>query len=188
MIIKGRWFIFGCYLVLSACVFVRAPNSEEMALLDNPPSEVRDKQNLITPLALQWISETERYLLSKGRALSETETSMARAVGIKHPDRVRVVILVDFPSPANETLRIQAEKYGLGNEAEGGRTMGYAIMLKEKYAQERWIIAHELVHVAQQEKMGRDKFVRRFIVEYELMGHRRAPLELEANKIALDFM
>ncbi|WP_455200989.1 hypothetical protein [Kaarinaea lacus] len=44
------------------------------------------------------------------------------------------------------------------------------------------------MHVAQPEQMGREKFVRRFIVEYELMGYRRVPLELAANKLALDFM
>jgi hypothetical protein len=36
--------------------------------------------------------------------------------------------------------------------------------------------------------MGRETFVRRFIAEHELMGYRRAPLELEANKLALEFM
>lgn len=36
--------------------------------------------------------------------------------------------------------------------------------------------------------MGREAFVRRFIVEHELMGYRRAPLELEADKAAREFM
>jgi hypothetical protein len=79
-------------------------------------------------------------------------------------------------------------KFGFGNNAEGARTMGYVIMLKEKYAREHWILAHELVHVAQQERMGRDAFIRRLIAELELMGYRRAPLELEANKLAMEFM
>lgn len=61
-------------------------------------------------------------------------------------------------------------------------------MLKEKHAQERWLLAHELTHVAQQERMGRQAFVRWFIAERELMDYRRAPLELEANRLALEFM
>jgi hypothetical protein len=36
--------------------------------------------------------------------------------------------------------------------------------------------------------MGREAFLRRYIAEQELMGYRRAPLELEANKLALEFM
>jgi hypothetical protein len=55
-------------------------------------------------------------------------------------------------------------------------------------AKKRWILAHELTHVAQLEELGREPFLRRLIAEYELMGYRRAPLELDANKRALDYM
>lgn len=175
-------------LLLTACSIVRAPTQEELALLYNPPIEIRAKQDRLTPLALEWINETETSLLKSGQPLSEADVAMARAVGVQQPERVRVSILEEFPAPENDDLLTEASKYGLGSEAEGGRTMGYVIMLKKNYANERWLLAHELVHVAQQEQMGREAFVRRFIAERELMGYRRAPLELEANKLALDFM
>ena len=113
---------------------------------------------------------------------------MARAVGVNNPHQVRVVVLAQFPLPQNKTLRAKAITYGVGSTEEGGRTIGYVIMLKEKFAQEKWILAHELTHVAQQEQMGREAFIRRLIAERELMGYRRAPLELDANKRALEFM
>ncbi len=186
---RQKWLVLlPLVILLTACMFVRAPTIEELALLDDPPREVKDKQKLLTPLALQWINETEAKLLGKGRPLTEQETSMARTIGVKYPDRVRVVILVQFPLPSDETLRAEATRYGLGSSAEGGRTMGYVIMLKEKYAQKRWILAHELAHVVQQERMGREAFIRRYIAEQELMGYRRAPLELDANRLALEFM
>ena len=175
-------------LLLTACSIVRAPTQEELALLDNPPIDIRAKQDRLTPLALEWLNETETNLHKTGEPLSETDIVMAQAVGVQQPKRVRVVILTEFPAPENDDLLTEASKYGLGSEAEGGRTMGYVIMLKKKYANERWILAHELVHVAQQEQTGREAFIRRFIAERELMGYRRAPLELEANKLALDFM
>jgi hypothetical protein len=62
---------------------------------------------------------------------------MARTVGIEHPGRVRVVVLEEFPLPANEILRIEATKYGFGSTTEGGRTMGYVIMLKEKHQEKK---------------------------------------------------
>jgi hypothetical protein len=49
-----------------------------------------------------------------------------------------VVVLEEFPLPANEILLTETIKYGFGSTIEGGRTM-YVIMLKEKY-QERWIL------------------------------------------------
>lgn len=172
----------------SSCAFVRAPSVDELALLDNPPDDVRRIQEQYTPLVMHWFQNVEESFVNKGRSLSEAEISMARALGVKSPNQVRVVVLAQFPLPQNETLRAKAISYGVGSLEEGGRTMGYIIMLKEKYAQERWILAHELTHVAQQEQMGREAFVRRLIAERELMGYRRAPLELDANKRALEFM
>lgn len=180
--------VLTCLASLVACVFVRAPTAEELALLDNPPVEVKTKQERIAPLALQWLNDIEAELLPNGRGLSESEMSMAQTAGVKHPDRVRILVQSRFPLPDEEPLRTEAMKFGFGNNAEGARTMGYVIMLKEKYAREHWILAHELVHVAQQERMGRDAFIRRLIAELELMGYRRAPLELEANKLAMEFM
>lgn len=48
-----------------------------------------------------------------------------------------------FPMPENDALRMEAIRLGFGSSAEGGRAMGYVIMLKPRYAQERWILAHE---------------------------------------------
>lgn len=181
------WLSFGCMLLISACASTRTPSPKELALLENPPQKVVQKQNLLTPLALDWFKEVESKFLKKGRLLTEKEISMAKSVGVKHPEHVRVIILTDFPSPRNEILHTETKNYGLGNPAEGGRTMGYVVMLKARFKDERWVLAHELAHVAQQEKMGVQAFVRRFIAERELMGNRRAPLELDADRVALDF-
>jgi len=183
----NAWLSIVCLLLLSACASTHAPSAKELALLDNPPHEVKQKQDLLTPLTLDWFKEVELRFLKKGRLLTEKEISMAKSVGVKHPENVRVIILTDFPSPQNKTLRTETKGYGLGNSAEGGRTMGYVIMLKARFKDDRWTLAHELAHVAQQEKMGVKAFVRRFIAEHELMGNRRAPLELDANAVALDF-
>ena len=182
------WPVLILITLTSACAFVRAPGVEELALLDNPPDEVKRIQDIYTPLAMLWFDEVEETFINKGRPLLEGEISMARAVGVNNPRQVRVVVLAKFPLPTNETLRAKAITYGVGSSEEGGRTIGYVIMLKEKYAEERWILAHELTHVAQQEQMGREAFISRLIAERELMGYRRAPLELDANKRALEFM
>lgn len=184
---NAGWLSLGCLLLISACVSVRAPSSEEMALIDNPPQKVRQKQDLLTPLALDWFKEIETLYLAKGRSLTEKELTIARSVGVQHPERVRIVVLADFPSPGNKTLRTETKNYGMGISAEGSRTIGYIIMLKARLKDERWILAHELTYIAKQEKMGRKAFVRRFIAERELMGNRRAPMALDANEVALDF-
>ncbi|MCI0504548.1 MAG: hypothetical protein L0Z73_00415 [Gammaproteobacteria bacterium] len=75
---KLNWLALPCLLLLAGCFFVRAPTAEELALLDNPPGYVRAKQDLLAPLALQWLNETEANLLDKGRLLPEADVSVAR--------------------------------------------------------------------------------------------------------------
>ena len=82
--------------------------------------------------------------------------------------------------PADAELLIEARRYGLGSRSEGGRANGYVIMLKPRLADDKIIIAHELVHVGQHDRMGRAAFLRRYLIELEMMGYARSPLELEA--------
>ena len=186
--VLGRTWLSCCAAVfLVGCGITGAPTLQELALLDNPPAEVRHKQDTLTPLALDWFKEIEARYLSKGRTLTEEEMEMAHKVGVSQPELVRVIVLKSFPPPSNTTLLTQAKEYGLGSSAESARTMGNIIMIKARFKDERWILAHQLAYIAQQEKMGRRAFVRRFIAERELMGSSRSPMELNANKIALDF-
>ena len=186
-LLSRSWLLFCCMFVIHGCSTSNKPSLEELALLDNPPEKVRQKQDLLTPLALEWFDEIEKKFLHTGRQLTEQELPIARFAGIAHPERVRVIILKDFPFPRNKTLLIETREYGLGSSSEGGRTIGYIVMLKAQHKDERWVLARELAHVAQQEKMGRTAYVRRFIAEHELMGRQRAPMVLDANKVALDF-
>jgi hypothetical protein len=53
-------------------------------------------------------------------------------------------------------------------------------MLKPRVAQDKTVLAHELVHVGQHDRLGRAAFLRRYLVEMEVLGYARSPLELEA--------
>ncbi len=181
------WLMFFCILIISGCTTPSKPSPTELALLDNPPEKVRQKQQLLTPLTLEWYAEIEKKYLRTGRQLTEDELPIARFAGIKHPERVRVIVLEDLPFPRNETLLVQSREYGLGGTTEGGRSIGYIVMLKAQHKDKRWILARELALVAQQEKMGRTAYIRRFIAEHELMGKNRAPMVLDANAVALKF-
>ena len=170
-------------LLSSGCMFVRAPSPEELHALDHPPAEIKQKVEQILPLALHWIDEVENKLLSTGRPLGKSELAAARHYGVKHPERVRIVVLDVFPMPDNDALYKEAERYGMGSSFEGGRTMGYVVLLKPAYADAFGVISHELVHVAQHDRLGREEFVRRYLVEMEMMGYSRSPLELEAYRL-----
>lgn len=163
-------------------MIVRAPTDEELRALDQPPADVVTKVDKLLPRALEWYGRVEAKLLQQGRPLTASELAVARKLGVKHPERVRVLVLARFPMPDDRELRSEAQHYGMGSSYEGGRTLGYAVMLKPRFAGNPTILAHELVHVSQHDRLGRKAFVRRYLVEMEMMGHARAPLELEAYR------
>lgn len=175
-----RKFYFLNLLLLVGCMITLKPSSTELQALEHPPAEIEAKINKFFPRALAWYSETETELLSQGRELSVEELAIARHLGIQQAERVRVIVLEVFPMPTDPELKIEAEKYGLGSALEGGRTLGYAILLKSQLANNRTILTHELVHIAQRERLGKEGFLRRYLVELEMLGYARSPLELEA--------
>jgi len=167
--------------VTARSAIVPRPTDEELRSLDNPPPDVRAILDRFFPAALAWYQKVEADLLPTGRALSSPEAAFAAHIGVKNPALVRIVILDEFPLPADRELRMAAEQIGLGSRAEGGRTNGCVILLKPRTARNNSVISHELVHVAQQDRLGRAVFLRRYLTEMVIMGYARSPLELEAN-------
>lgn len=161
---------------------VRQPTEQELRALDSPPAAITEKLDRLLPAILAWYNSVEAELLPTGRRLTEKETQFAREVGVLVPDRVRIVVLKNFPMPSDPALFAETQRYGLGSPTEGGRANGYLIMLKPQFADNFSVISHELVHVAQHDRLGRDPFVRRYLTEMELMGYARSPLELEASE------
>lgn len=143
-----------------------------------------DKVEYFLPRALAWFNQTEQELLAVGRPLTAVELAIARKVGVSHPENVRVVVRPDFPMPSDPELRREAERMNLGSDWEGGRTMGYAILLKPALADNRTILTHELVHVTQIDRMGNEGFLKRYLIEMELLGYENSLMEQEARRVA----
>ena len=59
--------------------------------------------------------------------------------------------------------------------------MGTVIFLKPKYQTSRSILAHEMVHIAQIERLSLQGFISRYLTEVEMVGDS-APLEAEGYR------
>jgi hypothetical protein len=62
-----------------------------------------------------------------------------------------------------------------------GLTAGHGILLGIRHAHDPRVLAHELAHVAQCERLGMRAFALRYLTELLSVGYYRAPLELEAD-------
>jgi len=177
---KKTLFVMFIVFCMAGCSTVRTSNQEELRTVEQPSPANAAWVDSLAPLAVAWYSEQERVLLARGRPLDSEEEKMARQMGVQHPERVRVIVAQQFPFPDNPVLAEELRTLGFGSQREGGRSLGYAILIKPKYEKQRWLLAHELVHTAQRERLGTEPFIRRYLLELRILGHARAPLELEA--------
>jgi hypothetical protein len=166
--------------LLAGCRGALKPDAVEMLSLDQPPAAVRLKLERFYPRVRAWYDAVEARCLPLVRPLTAREMDDARRLGVLRPQDVRVAVLDAFPMPEDAELRAEAERHGLGSRAEAGRTMGHAILLKAWALDAPTVLRHELVHVAQMDRLGREGFLRRYLMELEMLGYARSSLELEA--------
>jgi len=182
-----RFAIFCALLaVMGGCASNLTPSAEELKAMEQPSAADAAWLNSVAPKAIKWFLAQETRLLKQGRPLAADEMELARRMGVQHPEKVRVLVLAQFPLPDDPELAAQVKPLGLNSDDAGGFGMGYAVLVKPQFEGRRWLLAHELVHVSQRERIGTDAFIRRYLLELKTVGYSRSPLEMEANRTMRD--
>jgi hypothetical protein len=139
----------------------------------------------LLPLAAEWASNQKQRVLCQGLPLSEAEMAVAKSVGIKNPDRVRLLRVDTIPVPVHPMLRAAASSLNFMITEPSGLALEYGIFVRSDCWRDRALIAHELVHTAQCERLGGIvPFLQTYISQCAAVGYANAPLELEAIKTA----
>jgi hypothetical protein len=140
-----------------------------------------DQLEQLLPLAAQWAAEQERRVLCEGVPLSEIETADAKAIGVRNPERVRLLRVHFVPVPVHPMLRAAAASINFLSAAPRGLALVYGIFIRADHWRDRALIAHELVHTAQFQRLGGIlPFLETYISQCATVGYPKAPLELEA--------
>jgi hypothetical protein len=141
-------------------------------------------QRLI-PLACRWAETQERTIIETGRPLTAEELELAQRMGIFRPQRIRILAVDEIPAPEQMQLRMAARQVGLFTSDTVGMTLRYGIFVQKNSADDQRLIAHELGHVKQYERMGGFRaFMERYLFECMMMGYPNTPMEQEADDFA----
>jgi hypothetical protein len=150
-----------------------------------------DRQFLIAqfktllPLAADWAARLEGRILQQGVPLSEDELVAARAIGVREPERVRLLQLRSVPVLTHPMLKAAAAAIQFLTPATQGLTLQYGIFVRSDRWRDRALIVHELVHTAQYERLGGIlPFLRQYLFECITIGYPKGPLEQEAIAVA----
>jgi hypothetical protein len=178
--IPGLAFVIA--LLATACSTVGTLSEDDRAALADPPRSVAANVAALMPGALAFIDDAEREILRRGRPLTERESEIARAVGVEHPEQVRVLVHDDFVQPRDHAFAALARRLGVDIDGElAGRAGGYGIELRRRSARSRQLLAHELTHVGQYERRGKAALLREYFVELLVVGYERSPIEAAAR-------
>ena len=137
------------------------------------------------PLAIAWLEEQERHIHNAGVALSPSQLEDARRVGVRHPERVKVLAVPAIPWPADPALRSMVEMTRVLVPETRGTTVRYGIFIRADSMEDRQLLVHELVHTAQYERLGGMlPFLRQYV--HEWITHPPGALEIEAAAISAE--
>src|SRR5437763_12003799 len=148
----------------------------------------QEKFDRLAPLACQWAKGQEAFILKHGAPLTAGQITDAKRVGVQNSARVRVLVVDRIPLPDDEELADAAQRAQIITSACRGVAIGHGIIIRADSWQNRELILHQLVHVAQCERSGG---LASFVSEYLLdrRGSRDFSvglLENEARSFARD--
>ena len=138
----------------------------------------------LLPLACTWAQNQECKILADGVLLSPLQIADAKAIGVVHPEQVKLTNVQEVPIPDHPALKQAAEVTGLISPFTVGLTLRYGIFIRADHWDVRRLVVHELVHTAQYERLGGfEPFLRQYLLECINIGYPAAPLEQEAKRV-----
>ena len=136
----------------------------------------------LLPLVISWAREQEQIALSHGVPLTEPELFEARRVGVRNPDKVRLLKVESIPVPSHPLLQAAIRATNLVPAAPRGLTLNYGIFVRADCWGNRPLVVHELVHIAQYERLGGiEQFLRAYLAQCTTVGYTHSAMETEAR-------
>lgn len=96
----------------------------------------------------------EEFALEHGNPLSPRHLEDARLAGIKNCQRVRVLVVDRIPLPEHPELSEASRRMGILTEDTRCMGLGHALIIRVDAWNDRELVLHNLVHIAQAERCG----------------------------------
>ncbi|MEM0977615.1 MAG: hypothetical protein AAGJ34_08780 [Pseudomonadota bacterium] len=171
--------VFGVFLAGCQSTYNAPPvSAEQAALIAMPTANIMAEVNAELPAFLEEDVVLEQVAFKIGRPLSADETELARRLGVQSPGKVRIAVVPRIPGKA--TRQDYLSRYA-NLRTTRALAAGYGIIVAKGLGEARWVLAHELVHVRQFERLGREGLARQVLIERAVLaGKTVIPIEQEA--------
>jgi len=148
---------------------------------------LRAQSPALLPRATGWLRGVSSMAAQHGIALTDGLHVLARRVGVRQPERIRLLTVAGLPQPDDPQLRAAARAIGLLGEGMHGMVAGYGVLLLRGRGSTR-LLSHEFRHVRQFELAGSiERFLSDYVPQVAIYGPADAPLEVDAARHETDF-
>lgn len=135
----------------------------------------------LLPKAIAWAEREAAAAQKSGVPLSATGARLARHVGVRRLELVRIVEATTLPFPSDRELALAAVQTGLLGPGMVGLTLGHAVFIMKGQMSNR-LISHECRHVHQYEVAGSiAAFLPLYLQQIAAYGYEGAPFEVDAR-------
>ena len=135
----------------------------------------------LMPKAIAWAEAQAQFIAEHGVALTDAQCALAKRVGVRNPERVRIAEVSQLHPPVAPQLHAAAVATGLFSPGIVGMTFGYGIYVLQGHATPR-LLSHEFRHVQQYEHAGAiAQFLPVYLGQIVDCGYRNAPYEMDAR-------
>jgi hypothetical protein len=143
--------------------------------------DLRSALPLLIPKAIAWAEAQSSSIGKIGQPLNDALLSVARGVGVMHPELIRVAEVPQLPLPEDPELQQAALATGLLGPNMIGMTFGYGIYICHGH-RTKWLLSHEFRHAFQYEQAGSiAAFLPTYLQQIVTVGYHNAPFEIDAR-------
>lgn len=108
----------------------------------------------LLPVAVRWAMKQEEFVLKHGNPLCSRHLDDAMMAGVKNPDRIRVLVVDRIPLPEDSDLAEASKRIGIVTDDTRCMGFGHALIIRVDAWNDRELILHNFVHIAQCERAG----------------------------------
>ena len=143
----------------------------------------------LIPAVCDWLEAEENNILTCGRDLSSEEIKIAKIIGIKNYDLIRVYESASVTMPTNTILLALGKQVGLISDTTYGICFRYGIFINQNASDKKAVLVHELIHTLQYERFGSiESFITQYLTECFEAGYHNSALEKEACESSLSII
>jgi len=140
----------------------------------------------LLPRAHEWAKAQEEFARARGIPLGPRQRRDAQLAGVQDCARVRVLVVDRIPVPEDPELAQAARRIGIITEDTRCMGFGHVLIIRVDAWNDRELILHNLVHIAQCERSaGLEQWVRCYLGDRtSCPDFTVGSLESEARRVA----